>query len=342
MKQKDENKKQLKRPAELSRDLHCFSSLTQRSHVPAIASRSGPRTKAKRVKIGQSKPAVASEKPLKDIWAEEEKDELVKEQERLCGTHPVKVPISVRLKPNLVPAVSTPHPGVSYNPSETALTSLVKTVVKEEGKRLRKEKSESKSLEPKSSSQIEKDFLNEMSQGLGDDDSGHESADELDESTPETASVNAAVSAENRKTTKQRNREMKNRLLEEKRRQRKEEAKKAKQPLGLPKLMKQIREEDIKAKERAAKRQSRLEQLKREPRKRNQVKKIEVVPDPRHLKGSLRTVKVQGNPLEERFSSVVERGFLGTIRERSKKKKKSLPVAKSYVKRSHTDDTQNK
>lgn len=289
-----------------------------------------------------AKPVVASNSKvpdviLSDLWAEEkpdEDDELVQQQLKLVGKNKVKVPTSLKKKPNLVPAVQVPESGFSYNPSLPDYASLVSKVVSKEVAREKSEQRIQRSVtshyQPKSRTQIENEYMEEMTQGL-------DSTDEPDESVEvETSVRKKVIRAEDRKTKAQRNREMRIRRAMEESRSKKAEAKRAKQPLGLPKLMKQIKEQELESQRRQKLRQVRKVRLLSQPKK----KVMDLLPDQAipaaaDLTGSLRKVKVAANHLEDRFKSIVARNLVEPPVSRKRKSGRSLPTRKLYQKRSH-------
>ena len=337
--------KKLKTTSELTSNLKCFRSLTAWSKVPAMKSRPGPKSQSLKLKLKQAVATATREgcinNPL-DLWAGEERDdhsELVKEQLKLCGKHKVQVPKSARTKPNLIAAVQIPDAGVSYNPSNADFKALVDKVVREELSRTKSEERINRSVttyyQPKSSSQIEAEYMTEMTQGLVVSDADSDAAEEH---VP-VGLNKKAVRAENRKTKKQRNKEQQVRQATRQMRERKEQSKKSKQPLGLPRLLKEIREREQELVERKKVKELKLKKRQLEPKRKNRhLLPEQVVPDPADMRGSLRTVKVAGNLLEDRFSSLVARSMIEVKKAKKRKSRKSLPSRKLYVKRSHRTD----
>jgi nucleolar protein 53 len=336
--------------SDLISGLKCFKSLVSTSKVPAMKARAGPKHKVPKITLKEEQRSTRNtgirsrSNVSTDLWAADEevdeKSELIREQERLCGKHKVKVPVSLRKKPNLVAAVQLPDPGISYNPSDADLDSLVKKVVKEEVSRIRKERSVEQAVtrfyQSKSPAQIEAEYMQEMAQGLhvSDTDSDSDAVE-----TPETVCEKKPVRAENRKTKAQRNREAHLRMISKQRKVRKEAEKKSKQPLGIPKILKQIKEKEKVAVLRKSEREEKAKKRMLEPKKRNRHLLVEqVVPDPADMSGSLRRVRVAGNLLEDRFSSFVARSLIEVKKAKKRKSGHSLPDKKLYVKRSHRSD----
>lgn len=342
-------KKKLKAPRDLTSNLKCFSSLTATTKVPALKSRPGP--KAKKTKLPKLKEKGKSIKNVgvvdvsMDLWddaPQDEQSELITEQLKLCGKHKVLAPKSVLTKPNLVRAVQLPDPGISYNPSDADFKALVDKVVKDEMHRTKKEEHinqlVTKYYQTKSPAQIEADYMKEMTQGLHDSE---DDAESTDNNPPDRLNKNKVVVAENRKTKKQRNREVRVKQVAKLMQERKARVKEAKRPLGLPKLLKEIKAKEKESEERKRKKELKLKQRLLEPKRRNvPLLPEQVVPNPADVTGSLRTVKVAGNLLEDRFGSLIARNLIEVKKKKSRERKSGnkLKERALYVKRSHRSD----
>ena len=332
--------RKLKTVCELTSDLKCFKSLTLRSKVPAAEGRPGRKPKDKEIKPrtapGDLKRGQVAETwaQVADPWQETPVDDdglLRAQQEKLCGRHRMRVPVSIRRKPNNVAAVTMPDPGTSYNPSQAAWQSLVRRAVKDETCRVAAQQRVAQSVaNAKTSEQlVESEFLREMAQGLtasGDEDEGEEMQGETRSSIP--------VTAVNRKTKAQRNREDRAKRALAQARRRKEVTKAAKVPLRLPQLLQQIRDAEAQQQRRqevrqqqAAKRRSQVS------RKVRYLLPEPLMPDPSAARGSLRAVKVQGNLQEERFRGLLARSLVDMKEKRRRKGGRSLLQRKAYVKR---------
>ena len=335
---------------DLTKDLKCFKQLENKSKVQGAKARSGPREPRARaartpvqvpLTLGTKLSSRGKAGAQVDVWKEEkegEEEQLERQQRDLCGKHRGRVPASLHKKPNLVAPVPLPHPGLSYHPRKEDFASLVHQMSQEEAEREKTEQrvhnSVSKFYQHKSSSRIEAEYMEEMSQGLMPSE---ESEDGGSDGESRRAKTGKATTAVKRKTKAQRNRQqrVKQRTLEAQ--ARKQEAKKSKQPLALKKLLRQIDERQEELERRRKERQERAKKQLLQPNKRvRSLLPEEVIANPSDMKGNLRTVKVAGNLLEERFKSVVARSLV-EVRKKKRKSGQSLSERKAYVKRSHAD-----
>lgn len=344
-------KGKLKTTAELTEGLSVHRALLSQSKVkPAIKPRSGPKLKPLKVKknITKSPTILKSNETLfaNDIWDEKPLDDmniLKKEQELLRSKRPTKTPSSIFNRPTLIPAVEVPHPGASYNPDLQQHQKLMRKIVDEELRNIKKQKKTADTKNKKTFEQLETEYMEEMKQGLEDEDEGCCLSEEDDDDEDSQTMSKKSVKAENRKTQAQRNREKKMKMLMKLKLKQKANEKGKKNEPSVKNIIKQLkREEELTEQRRKLREDKEKKRLHHGRTRQGRIKfptKDEVVPLPSDLTGHLREVKVEGNLLKERFNSLIRRNLIEprskVVRHRNRNRKKS---EKSFVKRSHQED----
>lgn len=359
----------IKQPRELVSNLKAFEGLKPQSQVaPPIVTTKQKHGKTDFEKLVRKlkQPLVGKHPPTKvvkkkersltgrvfnDLWADEDKkDEIskLKEEQEYRLNPRTRPPPRVFNKPNLVPAIDLPHSGSSYNPSKHHYEQLAKKIVKKEKEKALKDAKlqDEEASKKKCVATVDQQFMEEMSQGLDDDDEGFDDQEDEDMEKKETTK-NSATTSDGRKSTRQRNKEKKAKILRIKSAQKKVAKQKASRELGIKKLLRQLKEEEVKTQARVKVREARL---KRQILEGKEGKKFvtgkgeipwkeEVIALPSDLKGNLRSVKMEGNLLKDRFNSLIRRSLIeprvkATAKSRETNKKSSL---KSYKKRSHRE-----
>lgn len=278
-----------------------------------------------------------------NLWDEpEEKDEIVELSKEILSNRFPKVPAHRYQKPSLLPAVEPPHPGASYNPTFQDHQMLISQAVEVE---LKKEKEEEhldrvlrKKFPTEDKAPTEASWIEEMSRGLGmsDDEASEENEDDKEE-FPIIKTWGKPTDRETRKITVQRNAEK----AEKKRQILLAQEKLEKKQRNDFQRIKQMKKELTKKEILSLEKQKKKEQLKLNSlyRPRRLGKEKYENPDlevnlTEELRGSLRTLKMEGSILEDRFKSMQKRNI---IEARSKKTLKRKYKLKKQVKRSHRD-----
>jgi len=297
-----------------------------------------------------------------DLWTEpENKDqekeiddpeikELEEHQKRAIKRHIKPRPSRLNKKPNLIPAVEPPEPGISYNPSLLDHQNLLKKVLDREITDQKKEKRfENKILKyfPKGAKGyhiLQKNYTLEMLGDLGSSEdekeeekekapkakkpkkmkkkkqSTQESAEETPTSktTEENEELEKVSSADpKRKTRVERNREKRKRAENIARLRKGRQKRKEAQIDRLDRIQKAIEErEKILEQRRQRRAQKYAEALYKPPKYLKEV-------DPTYqfteeISGSLRTLKPAGSLLADRYKSLRRRNVFGTSRIKDK------------------------
>lgn len=250
----------------------------------------------------------------------------------------MNVPRSISSRPNLIPSVQLPHPGMSYNPSfEDHQDLLQKVAAKEEEEKKREEHLDrvtSAMFNRMSKEQSENQWLEEMSQGIQNKESKDE---EIKEEAPsnEYSTVNPAVDGERQRSLQSRRRER-----EEKKKQKEiKDAKIEKKKLADIYKLRFISKDIDKFEEKIHKTdEKRLKRKEMEPYTTKRVGKNKFEQGDlefslyQDLTGSLRTVQPEGKPLTERFRSFAERNIMEPTKKQTKK---TVPKAKTFIKTDH-------
>ncbi|GBM67691.1 Ribosome biogenesis protein NOP53 [Araneus ventricosus] len=280
---------------------------------------------------------------IKDLWADEAKtvdpeiEELIKFRDEYTCKRTPNVPAHRYQKPSLLPSVEIPHSGASYNPDFFDHQDLLGEAVKVEEAKLKQELHLKRVLTDmfptKAEAPTQESILKEMSQGLFEEPDPE--ADDLTETA--LTSYNAPVSHENRlpKSKKRRKKEMKEK--ERLRKLEKLQKKRLSEVYRIKSLKSEIKKE---AKETQKKIQRNLQRRAEKMYKPRTLSKYKYeAPDlevnlSEELGDSLRTLKPEGNLLEDRYKSLQKRNL---IEPRIKQKFQRRYKLKVQVKRSHRD-----
>lgn len=355
----------IKQPSELTADLKVFQSLKPQSkvEVPSVSrTTKSVRTESQRLqkkplkaKAPQTQSLSSTSRKLlsdfsNDLWAEQntgnQLKELEEEQEYLRTQKTRSAPARIFNKPNLVPAIELPHAGSSYNPSKQDLQKLTKLVVKKELKKISKDQDVSDSLiEKKSWAQKDKEYLDEMMEGLvSDEDEGFDDEEEESIGTENIKKIPDRLG----KTSAQRRKEKKVKVLMKKLAVRKAAKRRQSTQVGVKNVMKQLNQEEAKIDQRIERRAARFKRQLIEGKggkmfvtgKGRIPVKDQVVPLPADLKGNLRSVKMEGNLLKDRFNSLMRRSLIETrskVTSKIRSRYKRRPT-KSYIKTTQRED----
>ncbi|XP_055944989.1 ribosome biogenesis protein NOP53-like [Argiope bruennichi] len=280
---------------------------------------------------------------IRDLWADEGKsvdpeiEDLIKFRDEYTCKRTPKVPEHRYQKPSLLPAVEVPHSGTSYNPDFFDHQDLLREAVKVEESKQKEEMHLKRVLTDmfpsKAEAPTQESILQEMSQGL------FEEADPEEDNQTETAllSYNPPVSHENRlpKAKRRRKKEMK-----EKERLRKLERlqkKRLSEVYRIKSLKSEIKKEAKETQKKVERNLQRRAEKMFKPRTLSKYKyenpDLEVNLS-EELGDSLRTLKPEGNLLEDRYKSLQRRNL---IEPRIRQKFQRRYKLKVQVKRSHRD-----
>jgi len=315
------------------------------------------RLRKKRVKKSAGSLAPKSNRLVKksfaqDLWDEDgtadDLTQLKEEQEHRLTNKTRRPPARIFNKPNLVPSVQVDPSGASYNPSERDHSMLVNAVIQKEYVKMAKERNlqeGSATFERKTADQIERDYFEEMKQGLGDEEDEGFDDNEEEQSPQQNDAEQKSLRDFGRKTQSQRNKEK--RLKIQKRTLAKKKATKLKQgnQVGVKKMIQELKMEEKIVNERIKRRDERIKrdvlqgsEGKKKGKGRIPVKE-EVVSLPSNIQGNLRTIRTEGNILEDRFKSLLRRSLIEPRTKITPKTRAARKVAKkSYVKRSHREN----
>ncbi|OTF70151.1 hypothetical protein BLA29_006729, partial [Euroglyphus maynei] len=254
-----------------------------------------------------------------------------------------KVPEHLRQKPSLLPAVEIPLPGQSYNPSKEDYQTLIMSEAEKELAKLNEEKKWADKVDKfyvsrNEAHENEKAYLNEMLQGLFDDDDDQN----VNEQVETADDIDLTMAIMKAKTIKRKTKQQKRRELREKEmRKQKEEDKllriKENDVYRIKAIEKELNERERKILERAKLRQAKhIESLykpKRLSRHRFEETPIELNL-PNEISGSLRSLKTEGNLLKDRYKSLQKRNIIETRILQSHKRKYRQ---KTEIKRRHRE-----
>lgn len=245
-----------------------------------------------------------------------------------------EIPKSLYKKPVIAEAVEAPHPGTSYNPSLKDHLELLKEVADVESQKIKKEKHidrvTTKMFARVTPAAKENSWLVEMSEGLPNPNDN--SVTENDDG--EFKSINPPV-LNKKKDQKQKRKQKEQKQLEKLRLDSKIEKKKIADIYKLKKLNQVIEKHEKKSEVQQKKKVEKKEKLKYQPR--NLSKHKFESPDLEfsmgyEISGNLKNLKVQGNLLKDRFTSLQKRSILQpTIKAPPRKKAKY----KKYERESH-------
>lgn len=261
-----------------------------------------------------------------NLWGDEDKKEnqeleasedFLKEFEKV----PKKVPDHLHQKPSLLPAIEVPAPGQSYNPDEEEHAKLLNQEVQREIEMLKEEKRWANKVEkfyvPKSEMQSQQQWLVEMSEGLfeyGNDEADDQNTEE-EMTMAQTLEAYAKQAMPKSKTRKVRRRELAAKLAKKQKEKEKKLKTKENEVFRLRTFKKELNERDEQIKRRAAARAKRHIESMYQPKRLSQHKYEDngtEVALPSNLSGSLRSLKVEGNILTDRFKSLQRRNLLET------------------------------
>ncbi|XP_017485669.1 PREDICTED: glioma tumor suppressor candidate region gene 2 protein-like [Rhagoletis zephyria] len=357
----------------LSNGYKLYGKLESSSNVPAVRSKEAPRDRRKTVhndplkleklwtdkqanitaaRKAKTAKAAAYADPKKnfktfDLWDEgnsKPNSELTREDVLVHPPPKLKVPARLRNKPSLLPAVEVPVGGQSYNPHRDDHKQLILEAANKEMEKINEENKWAKKVDKyfvsKQQAAINnKELIDEMSQGLGLGDNEDEEAGKMTtaEDLAEIAQFAKLVKGSEKKTKQQRRRE----ALARQEKKAKEAEKKLKQKeneiFRLKTFKKELNERDRRMARRSEMRAQRHIESLYKPKKLSKYKfeESEIPLNlPGEVSGSLRTVKAQGNLLEDRFKSLQKRNI---IEPRVPQKLKRKFKLKKEVKRRHKD-----
>lgn len=271
------------------------------------------------------KKEAAKKKQLKDPWADEDETDQTSvwlepakrklRRVRMEGT--VRRPLYMRIKTSLLPAVEPPHAGQSYHPEAADHTELLEAALLVEQKKeadFQRWERQTTAKFP-SARPTEADYIKEMSGCMG--------ADEV-EKVDEEKSV-ALLRKVPKPKTRQQRRKMRERVVAERQRLAVVATRRSENDVfRLRTFGREMREREARTVERQARRleyrSARASQPLTLGRQRYEAAPLELnLTD--ELPGTLRNVRVEGDPLEDRFKSMQRRNIIEP-RDRTNQKKK--------------------
>ncbi|CAG2100890.1 unnamed protein product [Medioppia subpectinata] len=283
-----------------------------------------------------------------DLWGEkpethpddEEIEELIDYQEVLKGSKPPKVPKHRYNKPSLLPSVEVPLSGQSYNPSSEAHQSLLAMAHDIEVKKIREDQHFTRLVEDhyvtKASAPNDQTWSQEMSHGLGlSDDEDNDIEDQTEENDEKIS--HQLIRADKKKTKAQRNKELLQKQMSLKKKLEKGLKIKANEIFKLKTYKKELDRKDKESTERQMRRSERIRSKLFKPKRMSRYEYSS--PDvelnlTQELSGSLRSMKTEGNLLEDRFKSIQRRNIIETRTKQTFKRKYKL---KKIIKKSCKD-----
>lgn len=250
-----------------------------------------------------------------------------------CGKFSKETPKSINSKTSLLPAIETPHPGLSYNPSLKDHKNILQKVAQKEIKLIKEEQHlnrvTTKMFSKVSREQAEKDVLSEMTVGLtmyksdSDEDDGED-----------YKALNPPV--RNKKKTVQKRKKLKEaQVLKEKQKRVKIDKKKLTDICKVKKLNEILNKRDEKTIKNIEKRKKIKEKQPYSTKVLSQTKFVEPETDfllPEELSGNLRNVKPEGNILYDHFKSLQRRNILPPTVKRHSKKRKTKQYERAHTK----------
>ncbi|XP_013790371.1 ribosome biogenesis protein NOP53-like isoform X2 [Limulus polyphemus] len=272
-----------------------------------------------------------------DIWKDDESN--VKEEDFVTYYNEItrkrtpKIPNHHYQKPSLLPPIEVPHPGASYNPAFDEHQELLQEALTKEMKHEHEDKKLQRALkvnlcEPEF---LQKMWLSEMSQGLDD------VVDEPEDDTVEEQLKSSYIRPEVRKTKSKRRREKERKLQKKKSDEEKLKRKRDHEVYRLRSIKRDISSSEEMSKARQQRKQQMLAGKMYRPLRLGRYKFQEQDLElnlTEELTGSLRSVKVDGNILEDRYKSFQKRNIIEPrVRQKMKRKYK----LKRLEKRSHRD-----
>ncbi|XP_015928213.1 ribosome biogenesis protein NOP53 [Parasteatoda tepidariorum] len=277
---------------------------------------------------------------VKDIWGEEEKidpeiRDLVLYRDEYTKKRGPKVPFHLYQKPSLLPAVEVPHPGASYNPAfedhQDLLSEAVEIEeVKQKGE-LHLKRVLTDMFPTKANAPTQESILAEMSQGLFEDE------------TIENVEVllsqhrNPAITPDDRIPKSKKRRKKERKEQERLKKVEKLRKKQLNEVYRLRSIKSELKEEESISEQRQDKRlQEKIDKMYKPltlSKHKFEAPDLEVAL-PEELCDSLRTLKSEGNLLEDRYKSLQKRNL---IEPRIRQKRKRKYKLKVQVKRNHRD-----
>nr|CAG4640913.1 EOG090X07H9 [Eulimnadia texana] len=247
------------------------------------------------------------------------------------GKRVFPMPLTMKKKTTALKAVEAPHPGTSYNPTFEDHQNLLRkaydreiTKVQADAKIERKVKPMMKKM---TQQEQQKHWMDEMSQGLAEED--EQNADE----TTEDSSL--PVKMAERKTKQQRRKEKLAKIEEMRRKKEKAERIRQSDVFRLRTIHREIgkEEKDSQVRQEVRKQIKVLKEF--HPKTLGRLKYEEPMPEMNfsdEITGSLRTSKTEGNLLVDRFKSMQKRNILEPRVKQSVKRKYQR---KSYAKKDY-------
>ncbi|XP_034238862.1 LOW QUALITY PROTEIN: ribosome biogenesis protein NOP53 [Thrips palmi] len=224
---------------------------------------------------------------------------------------------SKRSKPSKIAAIESPHPGVSYNPSFSAHTELLQAIANKEMELIKKDKHikrvTSNMFQRIPREQAEADWMKEMSQGVPVLDAEAAKPDEEPTDNKDFKAINPPTNRDKKKDLKAKRKAREEKLKKTVRERTKAEKKKQTDLHLLKRIQKDLDEAQEKVnlvtQKRKAVREASVGTTRRlGPRKfEDRPEDFNLASD---LKGSLRSIKPQGNLLADRFSSFQKRNMM--------------------------------
>ncbi|KDR17226.1 ribosome biogenesis protein NOP53 [Zootermopsis nevadensis] len=250
-----------------------------------------------------------------------------------------KMPDKFLTKPYEIPAVESPHPGMSYNPSYGDHQNLLQEVANKELILIKEEK-HLKRVTSKMFSRVTEDEkesmrMKEMSEGLPEagEDKLKQNLDEGSETDSDYRAINPP--AKNIKKTLKKRRNMKEAKKEQIQHKESRSEKKKNSDIYRLKLLNQELEAKDKKLAKLREKRERVKAIKEKEPKQLSKRKFEPLDLEfnlgEDLKGNLRSVKPEGNILEDRYKSFQRRNIIEpTIKQRTRRAK-----VKRYERKSH-------
>ncbi|CAD1468186.1 unnamed protein product, partial [Heterotrigona itama] len=254
------------------------------------------------------------QKTTKDIDTNWMSSDTVRHTLTHFGVKKKRIPASLRKRPSNIPAVESPHPGISYNPSFQDHQNLLCEVVRKEKEFIKEEEHlkrvTTKMFKKVSPEERENNLIKEMSEGLkpeNDQDPGENEDDD-----PTIKSVYTPLKNQ-KKTRVQRRKQKEQKALVYKRQQEKIEKKKISDIYKLKLLDRQLA---AKEKKQKVSRQKRLKKKALKALGTKILSKIKFEPlEPdfklsTELTGNLRNTEPTNNLLKDRFKSFQKRNII--------------------------------
>ena len=248
-----------------------------------------------------------------------------------------KMPKSMKINTlTQVESIKVAEPGASYNPDFESHQSLLLKAHKEEFDKLKKQRQLNKKVKMVSVEKLKKQskvWLKEMSEGLFDKKESDDPPELVD--VEEDAPTVHPVSADDRKTLKEKRKEREAKEEERQKALSKHEKRKVNDVFRLKTLNKEIKATEEKRKLKQKDKLLKLEDKKKKPKRLGKHKFKEgnvTVKLSSELTGNLRGLRMEGSLLHDRFRSFQRRGIIETRRPVMRHRKYKI---KQYEKRAH-------